>query len=145
MLIVSCCQDIGEMLSDNDERIELNFLSDSTSSFLILLTWSAYSVDVGDPSLWTRAYHGPHWHSIKDVAASVLQTRLDDGARIDAFLPDTYQFIRTVDVDSALRFVGFFHKTSFAIGEWISQRKVLRTATGSYVILHIANRVLRTR
>lgn len=112
---------------------------------MILLTRPAYSVDVGDPSLRTCADHGPHWHGVENVAASVLQARLDDGARIDAFLPDAHQFIRAVEVDSAFRLAQFFHRTSFTVGEWISQREVLRTATGSYMILHVADRVLRTR
>lgn len=107
------------------------------------LYWSAYTVDVGDPSLRTRANHSSYGHSIENVATSVLQARFDDRARIDAFLPNAYQFVRTIDVDSALRLFYLVHETSFAIGEWISQRNVFGAATGRHVIVDVTNGVLR--
>lgn len=107
------------------------------------LYWSARTVDVGDPSLRTRANHGPYGHGIENVATSVLQARFDDRARIDAFLPDAHQFVRTVDVDSALRLFDLVRGTSLAVGEWISQRNVHGTAAGRHVILDVTNGVLR--
>lgn len=105
------------------------------------LYWSAYTVNVGDPSLRTRANHGPYRHGIENVATSVLQARFDDWARIDAFLSDAYQFVRTIDIDSTLRF--FVRETPIAIGEWISQRNIFGTTTGRHVILDVTNGILR--
>lgn len=109
------------------------------------LTWSACTISVGDPSLRTRANHSSHRHGVENVAASVLQARLDDRTGIDAFLPDADGLVQTIDVDSALRLLEFVHGTSLAVGERISQRNILGTATGRYVILHVADRVLRAR
>lgn len=107
------------------------------------LYWSAYTVNVSDPPLRTRANHGPYRHGIENVATSVLQARFDDWARIDAFLSDAYQFVRTIDIDSTLRLFDLVRGTSIAIGERISQRNIFGTTTGRHVILDVTNGILR--
>lgn len=57
------------------------------------LTWPAYTVDVGDPTLRARANHGPYRYRIENITTSVLQTRFDDRARINALLPDAHQLV----------------------------------------------------
>jgi len=108
----------------------------------VSLTWSAYSIDVRDPSFWARADHGPHRYSVENVAARVLQAGFDNWAGIDALLPNAHQLVRAIDVDSALRFLDLVRGMSFAVRERISQRYILGTAAGRHVILHIADRVL---
>lgn len=92
----------------------------TSSTFRTPLTWPAYSVDVGDPSLWTRADHSTYGYGIENVATSVLQARLNHWTGIDALLTDAHQFIRAVDVDSAFGLLDLIHEMSFAVGEGIS-------------------------
>lgn len=110
---------------------------------MCLLTWSAYTIDVRNPSLWARADHGPYRYGIQNVATCVLQARLDDGTGIDALLPDAHQFIGAVNVEPAFRLLDLVHGVSFAVGERISQRYILGATTGHRVILHVADRILR--
>lgn len=119
-------------------------INNFNSTIDFVLTLFAKTIGTRDPSLRASAHHSAHRDRIEDTASRVLEARVNRWAGVDAGVGDAGEFARAVDVKSALGLVLLYRRVSLAEGEGVADWSAFWTATGSHVVLDVADGVLGT-